>query len=179
MDAINHQETEEIPIDYSAWPQVNEILCKRLSLPMEPKVAGGSGGLYPEKLLRYLKVDFRRVDPIFVGPKNGEKIYSLWGTDEATGSYSDSIGRRPLQKINTTDEVESYRWPKADWFDYSCMELECERFEPYAILGGAWSPIFCTACDLFGMETFLKNMYLKPEVVHAALDRITDFFLRC
>jgi uroporphyrinogen decarboxylase len=143
---------------------------------MEPKVHGGAGGLYPEPLLQYLGIAFRRVDPKFVGPREGGKVISLWGTDEEAGTYSESVGRRPLLQANDVGEIESYRWPKADWFDCSQIKEECERFEPYAILGGAWSPIFCTACDLFGMETFLKNMYLKPEVVHAALDRITDFY---
>jgi uroporphyrinogen decarboxylase len=57
------------------------------------------------------------------------------------------------------------------------MEEMCERYCDYAIVIGWWSNVFSTCCDLFGMQKFLLNMHMNPELTHAVVERITDFFL--
>ncbi len=35
-----------------------------------------------------------------------------------------------------------------------------------------WVPVFCKACDLFGMEEAMVRMMLEPDIFEAALDKI-------
>ena len=49
----------------------------------------------------------------------------------------------------------------------------------YAILGGEWCPFFHDMLDLLGMEDALVMMYEEPEVVHAVLNHIVDYYYAC
>ncbi len=37
-----------------------------------------------------------------------------------------------------------------------------------------WVPVFCKACDLFGMEEAMVRMMLEPDIFEAVLDKIAD-----
>ena len=65
-------------------------------------------------------------------------------------SYAEDMGYRPLQNVQSIDEVYAYDWPNPEHFDYSTIESQCDE---YATRGSSWVPIFCQACDMCGMET--------------------------
>jgi len=45
-------------------------------------------------------------------------------------------------------------------------------------MGILWSAHFQDACAAFGMEKALMVMFANPEMFHAVIDRITDFYLK-
>jgi len=47
-----------------------------------------------------------------------------------------------------------------------------------AVFGGMWCPFFHVLADLFGMENYFCKMHTDPHVVHAATERVVDFYVR-
>ena len=141
--AMDHEETDRVPMDYWAWGVVNEKLQERLSLSEY------------DELLDYLGVDLRTVRAPYIGP-----------TDCWAG----------LRNAQTVEELEKCELPDPDLFDYSNIESLCDQYSQYAVMGGAWSPIFCTASALIGMETLMLKTLDEPEFAHLFLKRINDLF---
>ncbi|MBD3182721.1 hypothetical protein GF312_10535 [Candidatus Poribacteria bacterium] len=141
--AMEHEETDRVPMDYWAWKEVNDALQSRLDLSSY------------DKLLEYLGVDIRVVRAPYMGEPD------LWAG---------------LRTVKTVEELEKCEIPDPDMFDYSNIEALCDKYSYYAVMGGAWSPIFCTASALIGMETLMIKTHEEPEFVKLFLERITDLF---
>jgi uroporphyrinogen decarboxylase len=104
----------------------------------------------------------------------------VWGVRRkrvqiSSGTY-DEVCESPLAGSTTVEEVAAHRWPDPDWFDYSDIADQCRRYKDYVLVGGSWGAIFGDAYRLQGMETFLMNMVLYPEVVHAIIERVEHFY---
>ncbi len=171
LRTIKHKEPDRVPLSYSSWPEVKD--CLRNYLKVENN----------ERLLEVLGIDDRGIIPRYIGPElkkypdgTSEDMWGVRATVEATGTYSASCYTPPLKNVSSVKEIKQYRWPDPDWFDYSHIAEDCEKYEEYAIISGGWSPISDDACHLMGMETFMINMIEKPEIIHAILDKITDFY---
>jgi uroporphyrinogen decarboxylase len=108
-----------------------------------------------DELLEYLGVDLRTIRAPYVGKDD------LWAG---------------LRHVKTTDDLESCKLPDPDMFDYSNIQHLCDKYSHYAVMGGAWSPIFCTASALIGMEKLMVKMYEDPDFVKLYLEKITDLF---
>lgn len=108
-----------------------------------------------EELLQYLGIDLRTVRAPYTGPND------CW---------------EELRKAKTADELEKCKVPDPDLFDYSGIESICDKYSYYAVMGGAWSPVFCTASALIGMQPLMLKMYEDPDYVRVFLEKITDFF---
>lgn len=108
-----------------------------------------------EELLEYLGIDIRTVRAGYLGKED------VWAG---------------LRKAKTVEELEEYQLPSPDMFDYSNIETLCDKYSYYAVMGGAWSPVFCTASALIGMENLMVKTYEDPEFVKVFLRRITDLF---
>ncbi len=108
-----------------------------------------------DELLEYLGVDLRTVRAPYVGPED------CWAG---------------LRNAKTIEELENCELPDPDMFDYSNIENLCDKYSHYAVMGGAWSPVFCTASALIGMETLMVKTYEEPEFVKLFLAKITDLF---
>ena len=75
-------------------------------------------------------------------------------------------------------EIEAHQpFPDADWWDYSPVHDACLAAGDNAVMGGAWSPFFCMAMYLLGMQELLTAMAIYPAVAEALMTRITDFYL--
>jgi len=141
--AINHEETDRVPMDYWAWGVVNEELQKHLNLKNY------------DELLEYLGIDLRTIRAPYIGKSE------LWSG---------------LRNVETIEDLERHEMPNPDMFDYSNIEKLCDKYSYYAVMGGAWSPIFCTASALIGMQKLMVKMYEDPEFVKLFLEKITDLF---
>lgn len=108
-----------------------------------------------DELLEYLGVDLRTIRAPYVGPKD------CW---------------EGLRKVKTIEDLEDCDLPNPDMFDYSNLERLCDKYSHYAVMGGAWSPVFCTASALIGMETLMIKTYEEPDFTKLFLEKITDLF---
>lgn len=175
LRTIEHKEPDRVPLSYSSfpegWPEVQD--CLRDYLKVKDN----------KELLKVLGIDTRIIRAPYIGPElkeypdgTCEDIWGVRATKEAMGTYSVSCYEPPLKDVSSLTDIEQYSWPNPDWFDYTCIAEECKNYEEYAILSGAWSPLTCDAYHLMGMETFMVNIIENPEIIHALLDKITDFY---
>lgn len=77
----------------------------------------------------------------------------------------------------TLDDVRSYPWPDPADFDYTELLREIRAHGDKAVFSGSLGTFFHDMCDFFGMEEYFIRMYTDPQVVHAATDRLVDFYV--
>jgi len=115
-------------------------------------------------------------DNEFRSPPSDERPVA-WSTvllDESRSTYG---GDRtyPLADAKSVSDVEAYQWPDVDRFNYAKAAAVSRKYgDTYAVRGPFWVPLFCKACDLFGIEGAMVRMMAEPAVFEAALDRITE-----
>ena len=132
LKTYTFQLTDRIPLDFCADERVYDALIQNVSV---------KDGL---ELMEYFHIDFRWARPRWIGPElvdeQGRKTdyFGIPREGEAFG-YS---GAHPLCYVRTKTDVDSYPWPKAEYWDYDIFSQECERFEEYAVYGGAWGMNF-------------------------------------
>ena len=102
-----------------------------------------------------------------------------WGVPYEARRYGNSGDACPLKDIKSVEEVEAYRWP--DVSDFASTELEriLDRYarKGYCVEGGLWAPIFHNVTWLCGFETTMTNLIEQPEVSHAMIRRVADFWI--
>lgn len=76
-------------------------------------------------------------------------------------------------------EVEAFDWPDPKYLDFTqtMRNIDYAAETGLAVFGGMWCPFFHVACDFFGMENYFIKMHTDPNVVLAATERITEFYL--
>ncbi|MDD5705005.1 MAG: uroporphyrinogen decarboxylase family protein [Kiritimatiellae bacterium] len=177
--ALNHQAPDRIPIDFWASPAVIEDLERKLSLS------------YEGFLDRY-DVDLRYIEgPRYIGPTlaHGEDIWgvrrsSVKVTRDACAEVYQEVTISPLAGMDSVAEIAAYRhWPSPDWFDYSCIEEQCDR-----ILAGERVVVFMgdrlnriaqlkPAMYVRGAEDIFMDMAVRPELAACIFGRIKAFYL--
>ncbi len=167
LKTFEFESPDRIPLDFDACKAVSNSLIKEL---------GVNGEL---ELLDALHVDFRFPRAPWIGPelKTSQGVPTdYFGIARAgVGDFGYAIDH-PLKDISSVKEIENYPWPSADFFDYDVFREDCEKFERYAIFGGAWSWFFNVAMDLVGTEKFMVLLYDNPSVAYHLMKRICDFF---
>lgn len=91
------------------------------------------------------------------------------------GGTNEEVIANPLGDATTIDELESYDWPRADWFDYSTIRDQCEKAGDPAIvfLGGSlWQ-----SAHLLGFQRVLMDLVTAPDLVDCCFTHLTEFFV--
>lgn len=162
LTAFDHREADRVPLWYGASEALTAHLMRECDVPDE------------EALMRRLHIDFRRVHARYVGPDLGTKTF--WGVERAGGYYGQPM-THPLAGVETVEQVLAYQgWPSPDWFDFSQLRQDCEPWREYAIIGGPWVVVFTDATELVGMTEFFMKMHTHPEVMHAVMQKVSDFY---
>ena len=109
MAAMRHEEPDRVPLFYRDIPEVDERLQKDLGLSSR------------EELFQYFDIDFRWVEPKYVGPslKNDETgtVRDIWGVDfkympASYGGYWESA-TSPLAGVTDPAVLDDYPWPQS------------------------------------------------------------------
>ena len=173
LAALAHQETDRVPADLWAVPEVWQRLSAHL-------------GLTRREILRQFRVDARWVFPKYVGPVKelpGGVVQDAYGHLRRShqhdyGSYSEYAGY-PLAFARTAQDVYDWDWPQPTYWDPSNLAAELadlDREDDYFIcydLGG----IFERSWGLLGFERFLSDLVENPEVPAAIMERMTDLYI--
>jgi len=162
----NFRLPDRIPLDFCAEESVYGALVK---------ATGVKGQL---ELMEYFHVDFRWAKPKWIGPelldRNGNKT-DYFGIPRGGEGFGYAL-THPLSHVKTKKDVDSFNWPKPEYWDYDTFVYECEKFEEYGVYGGAWGWFFNAACDLVGMDKFLIMMIDEPDLAYYIMQKTTDFF---
>ena len=128
---------------------------------------------------------FAYVGPTYVGPAvptyEDGTTEDFWGMRHRpvryeTGTYMEQC-HYPLAFAGTVADLEDYRWPSPDWFDFSTIRQQCEAQRHLPIKAGYVAPFYYFNL-LRGLEQSLVDLATDPELSHAIVGRICDFFYR-
>ena len=176
IKAVRHAQPDRTPIDYTATPESHAMLKRYLGIDDD------------EMLLRRLGCDFRTVEARYVGPSDMTGAPGIraegkdyWGIirepiSNPFGTYYE-ISVHPLAEARTVRDIEQYDWPSLDWFDFSHLSEQIDRFnrdERYCIVffaGGA----FETPWYMRGLSRFLMDLVECPDIAEAICRHVTDF----
>lgn len=103
----------------------------------------------------------------------------LWDTRPgATGAALDGPG--VFAECEDVAQVHAFPWPDPDEIDFTPVlaTMRSAQEAGIAVLGGPWSYLTTIVSDFFGMESFLVKLYTDPDVVHAVIGHLVDFYLR-
>ncbi len=139
-----------------------------------PGILAHFGTQTEEETRRKLQDDLRWISPSFYPgwyrAPDGNKFFDFRDHKSHHGQPG------PLAQAETVAEVEAYDWPNPNYVDFeACLEDLHGAGDVYRA-GGFWTSFYHDLMDLFGMEAYMINMRLHPDVVLAATDRICSFY---
>ena len=183
---INHREADRVPMDFFGTPEVQEKLRKHFNLEESDAPVNPTTRFFDPQILDRLDTDFRSVVPGYIGPElekfDDGSFMDLFGCrrimmSNPAGAY-DEVLNPPLAEARTVEEIDAHPWPDPEWFDFSIVREQCERFEDKAIVIGSWG--ICDFINLSsrmrGMENVLLDIGMNNPVIFRIFDRLSDFF---
>jgi uroporphyrinogen decarboxylase len=185
---LEHQEPDRVPFNMSLTVDIYHSLRRYLGLPPDD---GKASGLWTEvspemDLVEVMCLDFCTVGlyppskSSLVGPEP-ELIYDEWGIGRTRimredGSFYNEMVYHPLANA-TAKDIQDYPWP--DPHDPARVEglrqkaLRIRQDTDKALLGKFANSIWEQSWWLYGMEAWLIDLVIKPEIVCAILDKVT------
>ncbi|MAE67323.1 MAG: uroporphyrinogen-III decarboxylase-like protein [Phycisphaeraceae bacterium] len=160
---------DRVPTDYWATPDFHERFRRDLGCDDD------------EQLWRLLHIDH----PKTVAPRwrlehhPDDPQADMWGVrrrtiPHGTGTY-DEVCQGPLANVQCARDVERFRWPDPDDFDYGTVRdtLATDDGER-AIRAAVYEP-FLIYCAMRGMEQAFEDLLLNPTIAEAILDHLFAF----
>ncbi len=174
---LRHETPDRPATDYNATSEVHEQLFRHFGFETVNQIED------------HFKCDLRWVYPRYTGPDefSGAAGVSAEGKDflgivwrPVKNKYAtyNEIAVSPLADAESVEDIETYPWPTADWFDFSHLKEEIKRIndkERHFICffaGGA----FETPWYMRGMENFLTDLVLQPEIAEAISRKAQEFY---
>jgi uroporphyrinogen decarboxylase len=160
---------DRIPTDYQATEEVTARLCRDL------------GCADNEELYRRLHVDARRmIEAVWNRPEGRPAPADMWGIVYRSVSYGSGAYLEPeilpLANADSVAQIDAYRWPSCDEFDYAAVTRASDADDGYRPRhSGCYEP-FLLYGYLRGLQTAMEDLALRPEIADAVLGHIFDFF---
>ena len=101
----------------------------------------------------------------------------LRGSYDSKFSADDSVSGPFYSEDVTAEEILQFPWPKASDFDFTPMLQECEENSDRILIGGLWTGLMGDSYRMMGMENFLMNTVLEPELVDTLVSRMAEMYL--
>ncbi len=188
LTALNHQEPDRVPLAlWGSWYGVTDKLYFAALTelgwepvpPFRPELLH-SVNYYDDRLLAYLGVDVRHVDPGSIGVTSrvGPDDADAFGLRYTTSGLYRAASYHPLAEAGV-DAIMEFPLPKAE--DVIAAEPILARIgqiralgDEYAIVGRAAASygLFEMAQSLRRHDQLLMDLALEPEIVHALVGRL-------
>jgi uroporphyrinogen decarboxylase len=174
LAAVQHRRVDRIPTDMWATPEIQQALCRHF------------GVTHTIDVWDRLDIDgIPEMGPPYIGPvlpPRGEDGYfeDEWGMgyrpqSYASGSYDEQCVY-PLAEAESIADLEAYRWPDPDWYDYAALARWAkEHFAGRAFMSG-YTAVFYYHNKLRGLELSMMDPLLRPEFTHQLIARLSAFF---
>lgn len=132
---------------------------------------------YEQNLARHIGADsieemYRRLD---VDVWHSKVPLRYIGTMDLTRIREETP--QPFADVTTIDEVEAWKFPDPNDYDATELVQHLDRHQEFFVCGGINSAIFHHYLDLCGQENALCFLKLQPDVAHAIIRRITDYWV--
>ena len=122
-----------------------------------------------EELRLKLGDDYRWIRPDEYDRPDNTKLFEIKGK-VAHGT------KGPFAEIEDPAELDDYEWPQLEFLNLQETVERLAQAGPYYRASGMWTPFYHKVMDLFGMEAYMMNMYLRPDLVQAVTDRVCEFY---
>jgi uroporphyrinogen decarboxylase len=178
--ALDHRETDRVPVDFLATAEAWARLQSYLGIDDQ------------EAVLRHLGIDLRHPRQPYIGPESpvhADGSWSdAWGVRRRAvahgGGVYHEIAGHPLAEIRDASELADYPWPRPEWWDAAGLADEIRRLDAsgasFAIAleeFGDPGGMFEIAWYMRGMEQFMIDMIEGPDLVAEIMRRVTDFYI--
>jgi uroporphyrinogen decarboxylase len=133
LTSLGHKQADRCPCDYIGTPEVDEKLLRHFQTDDMDVV------------LDKLGTDLRVLDLPYIGPQlrtwEDGRFENYWGSirkpvRNQAGEYNEAV-EFPYAEFESVADVEKFRWPEVEWFDFSTIAQQCEKFSDYAIVYGS------------------------------------------
>ncbi|MFQ5596055.1 MAG: uroporphyrinogen decarboxylase family protein, partial [Anaerolineae bacterium] len=132
-----------------------------------------------------LGIDLRSVWPAYIGPPleifEDSSWMDWWGLRRKMIGPFEEVVAPPLADAQTIADVEAHAWPNPDWFDYEGMRPSCQELSDYALVirdpGQNATCVLRVAMFLRGMDNFMLDLVLNPDLALAIIERVERFYI--
>ena len=102
---------------------------------------------------------------------------TIWGCEDNYDAGYSTTKFFPLAKAGSVADIEKHKWPTIENVDFNEISKEISMLDKDCARIGTigFQAIFCTLCDLFGMDTTMINMHIEPKLIEAAIEKIESF----
>jgi len=107
----------------------------------------------------------------------------VWGnryrnSPHGSGAYEE-LDRPALAECSSLADIQGFGWPHADWWDLSAIPCCVEQLDQgqRRHIRFRVGSVFETAWHMRGMEAFLLDMAMQPDIAHYILERIAEIHL--
>jgi len=165
--AINHQETDRVPLDYWGVPEITEKLMAHYGVS---DMTGLANAMDLDKImgvgatLKPGRDNLRGVTTRQIPLPGGQ------------GFYSEPVSH-PLAAYETIDEIEAnYIWPTNGMFDYSTIYDQCKKHheDGFAVEGGYIADLYFYDV-LRGTEQMLLDLAADEKLAEYILYKVNEF----
>ncbi|MBN1399519.1 MAG: hypothetical protein JXA74_01705 [Anaerolineae bacterium] len=122
-----------------------------------------------EELRLKLGDDYRWIRPAKYTQPGYVKLFEIRGK-VAHGTQG------PLAHYAEVSQIEDYDWPQIEYVNLEETVMALRNAGAFYRASGMWTSFYHNVMDLFGMEAYMMNMYLNPELVLAVTDRVCQFY---
>jgi uroporphyrinogen decarboxylase len=103
---------------------------------------------------------------------HGKIVYNQFGAYEEFASW-------PLSNATGVDDLKQHPWPEPDWWDFSPLPeiiRQLDSHQPYSLRFRVGS-VFEIAWQLRGMQEFLLDLGLNPEIPQYIMSRLGEVYV--
>ncbi len=172
LAAVAHRNPDRVPITFDAEKEVIAALQRHFGVTTRDAVWDA------------LQVDTRLIGADHHDPRirtEGEISYDFWGIGSKDQAYSGGTYSEycvfPLADMETVAEIEAYDWPTPDELSFETLRAVRAAYPDKAIIAHITHAPYFKATHLRGMEAFITDLALQPELAQAILDRILGYLI--
>jgi uroporphyrinogen decarboxylase len=176
LRALSYKGYDRLPTFYLSTPELDQELKSYLGVHDS------------DELDAVLGVDMKEVAPRYIGPELrtyedgswdglfGERYANIPYED---GTYPEAV-YLPFQGVTSVQELKQFRFPSADWYDYSDLTEQCRALADFAVVyGGAGTMDYMNGiARCRGVEQVLLDVATENPVYLALMERRHEFFYR-
>lgn len=175
LKALAHEQPDRVPFFYWDVPEFGVKMMNHLGLENR------------DQLLDFLDVDFRWVEPNYIGEKlieeGGRRKNDIWGVGYSKVTNGDfeywEATDFPLEGVTDPSVLDDYQWPTTDLFDFTVLPAKFEKYKDYAIMTapGYSSPgLFRIIQRLLGRKAFLEVVMYHPKFFERLSQKVIEFY---
>lgn len=189
LASLKHKQPDRTPCGYVSTPEINLLLRKHFQVDAVETDCCVMGTSYTDHeskqqmdaVFDQLGVDFRFVGAFYTGPKLKQwpdgRFEDIWGVirkpvSNMTATYYEATDF-PYAAFTSAADVEKFRWPKEEWFDFSTIPAQCAKYKEYAIVFGSPGNMDLINGTAFGrgVEQVLYDIAVEDPVGLACMEK--------